>query len=55
MDKHVCWELIVIKIVLHLSCNYHNNPTKKSNLQKQINLNGVNDDTIFQHVKTMDW
>jgi hypothetical protein len=24
-------------------------------LQKQINLNGVNDDTIFQHVKTMDW
>jgi hypothetical protein len=44
----------MIKTVLHLSCDYHINPTKKNNLQNQINSNEIDNDNIYRCVDTMN-
>jgi hypothetical protein len=45
----------MIKIILHLSHDYRNNPTRNNNLQNQINSNGVDNDKIYQCVNTINW
>jgi hypothetical protein len=52
--KDIHRKSIMIKIILHLSHDYHSNPTKNSNLQDQINSNGVDNDNIYQCVNTIN-
>ncbi len=43
-----------IKAIFRLSHNCHNNPTRKSSPQNQINLNVIDDDNVCQHANSID-